>query len=685
MHQIVRALWAARALGSLAALAPAVALWGTSQLAWPALGLVLLAEAWGAATLHRYLAAVQSGNAGELMLANGARVPLAVLRAQQSAERLGHAVAALVAAVVLVAGITRPVIIGTTVVALVVQLLLVASRWGGWRQHTAYQALMNHQPQRALDALKAFRKVPGPLGRGIAHTRAGALAQLGQPEAALRELEAVWGGDYDATAALVALARLRRGDPELAQQWLAAQHPDDRYHAYLRGVVAGTLALHEADPHAALAATDLTHDLPAFQQRELELVAAAALQQAGRGDEARQRLDGLRALDKEAWRAQAQPTLWSLIDDARAGRASQAVRAARSTAAPRPQPPPPSDAFAAPAAPPTMARWRGVQVGVVPYESSALGPASERAPMLKRALVVFLVGLALLLAALAALLAGAGELEPELSAIVVLVEGLVALVVVLQGAREWMARRLRGSGPGMVLGDGRVLPEQPSWMRWLWSLSPALVLAALGVLPLIEWAFLGTAVSLVLLVVLAARVGLSTRRRLAAMRAAIAVHEAAPDEVVAIVRQQQGPFTTGWLYLAHLVAGDLDGAQAVVEEHIAILPQLAELGLWLRAAQGHVALDQLLQQEPTELGDRYRHAVAVRLAALAAGQAHRALDDGPQVARLADQLPNRFGGLLHRLQLEVLRRARPDEADAYEAAHAQALERGAWVPDAWVR
>jgi hypothetical protein len=50
---------------------------------------------------------------------------------------------------------------------------------------------------------------------------------------------------------------------------------------------------------------------------------------------------------------------------------------------------------------------------------------------------------------------------------------------------------------------------------------------------------------------------------------------------------------------------------------------------------------------------------------------------------IADTLPNRFGGLLHRLNLEVLRQAAPDRSDAYARAHRSAIGQGRWAGACW--
>lgn len=685
MSSIVRALWTARLLGAIAILAPPLALVGHSPLAAPLLACVGLAELFAAAALQRYLRAADRGDTGELLLANGARVPLDTLRTHHVAERVEHVVGALAAGIALFASLDSLPTVGMIVVVLAVQLLLLGSRYGVWTQHLAFRSLLEGHPERTLRRLKAFRKVQGPLGRAIAVTQAAAMTRVGEPDAALRHLEAHWEGDLDAQAALIAVGRLRTGDPALAHQWLEADQPTDRYRRYLHALVAGMLALHEGRGAEVLERlAGARADLPPFQARELGLIEAAAHQQAGDTAAAQAVLQPLEPLERDAWRADAHPRLWALVLDARAGRASQGVQPLRPAASPV-APTETPDAFAAPtAAEPSEPLLQRLHTGAIPCEQIPLGARDTRFPLLQRFLVGLLVALSALLVVIAGLLAAGGALDPLLRDSIGGVLALVAFVVALQVGREVVRARMRRPAEGLRLGDGRYLPAQPPALRWLWTLGPATGAAVLSVIPAVEWALRGTAASALLVVVFAALVAISTRQRLAALRAAFAVHEAPPDEVVARVEALRGPSTLGWLALAHLVAGDPAAAEKVVGEAIAVVPQLAEIGLWLRAARGAVSLDHLLARSPQALGERYRWAVALRLAALHAGRARQVLDHVDEGTELAVGLPNRFGGLLHQLDRAVLAQAAPERVAAYEQAHAEGLARGAWVPSAWL-
>lgn len=681
MKSIVRALWTARLLGAVAFLAPPLVLVGRSPLAAPLLVLVLLAEAFGAWALRRYLQAAAQGQDGDVLLANGARVPRHTIRTHHTAERLEHVVGAVAAGIALVAA--HEALFSVVVIALVllVQLLLLVSRYGVWTQHRAFRALMDGRPDETLRRLRAFRRVQGPLGRAIVATQAAALERTGEPAAARRLLESTWEGDLDPFAARIAVARLADGDARLAREWLAADHPPDRYRRYLKALVGGLLALHEGrGAEQVEALRRLRQELPPFQARDLALLEAAGRHQAGEAAGAAAALEALEPLDPDAWRAEAQPALWSVLRAIRTDLPAPGGRAVATAPAETP------DAFAAPDAPdlgrpPLLQR---LHAGAIPCEQVPLGARDTRFPVVQRVLVGLLVVLAALLAVITGLLALGGALEPLLRDTILTVLALVGFVVALQGGREVLRRRMHRPAEGMRLGDGRYLPRHPPALRWLWTVGPAVSLVILSAVPLVEWALRGSLTSALLVLVFAVLVAISTRQRVAALRAAIAVHEAPVDQVVARVEALPTPSTLGWLALAHVVAGDPEGAEAVVTDAVALVPQLAEIGLWLRAARGAVSLDHLLLRTPDGLGARYRWAVALRLAALQAGEAPRVLPYLDEGTALAEGLPNRFGGLLHQLDRAVLAAAAPDRVEAYEGRHAEGLARGTWVPAAWL-
>jgi hypothetical protein len=670
MRSIARALWGARALGAVALFAPALALLVVgSPLGWPALVAVGLVQLAAGLTLHRYLSAVQRGDTGEILLSTGARVPASVIAQHHLAERIEHVVGGIVAMAAVIVGLPDPLVVGGAAIAGLVQVLLLATRFALWRQHRAYLLVHRGEPARALPLLRALAGAAGPLGTAATHLQAAALLRLGDLGAARRLLASRWTGDHDATGALLAVRHLAEGDRSLAEAWLSTPHPDDRYHRYLRAMVAGHLAVVDDAPQRVLSVTErAVQELPELQAHELRWLRAAATRRLDPSAPLPAGLDPV----ADAWRAAAHPHVWRVLHDA----APPPVRA--------PVAGPPGDAYAPPSEPLAPPRRRASNVGAVPYEACALGPADTRFPTLQRALTVLLVGLALTLAALGGLLQAAGQLDPGLGVVSGAVIGLVAFVLVAHLARELVRRRMAGSGEGLRLEDGRLLPFDAPWLAWAWVTSPALVLSALCLLPLLEFAVRRQVVSLLLIAPVGALVVLAMRRRITSLRSAVAVHTAPIDRVVAQVEALPGAEQPGWLLLAHLVAGRVDRAQQVVDEHAGLVPQVSELGLWLRAARGEASLQHLLGRDPSDLGDRFRHAVALRLAALQAGQAERILDRIDDGVVLADQLPNRFGGLLHQLNLAVLRAAHPAGVVAYEHAHVDGLARGRWVPHAWV-
>lgn len=692
MESFARALWIGRAMMAGLTLAPAL----LAALRWaPAGVLVALAiavQVGAVVQLRAYLAAIRDGRRGEILMADGQRIPRSVLGGYLAAERAEHAVGALaaVAAVALSWNAPAGALVAAAIFAL--QLLLLAVRYAGWQQHRAYLALMDGHPAQALHVLRRFKTRAGPLGEGLALTRSSALQRLGELTAAERVLEDAWAGAYNRLAAALALHRLGRGEPELARAWLASrtEPPDNRHLRYLHAVVRGHLALHDgtlADLAAELA--EARHDLPRFHGRELDLLRAAAHHLAGQASAAREALQKVDRLDDELWRVRAQPQLWATLEQLRSGQAPAAISpppSARTTASPS-DAPTDADPFAAPATDRPSERasqglLQGRQVGAIPVELAAL--TGRQGPVVTWVLRV-LTGLLLLLSAPLSLLLLPGFLPPDPVRTTAAIAALVGVlgVVLLVGMREgvqWLTSR--GSG-GVRLFDGRLLSQEGQRWWWLWSFQSTLAVLVLMVVPAVELAALGSAHTGVLVLLLFLLTALGGRQFQRVRRACAAVHFAPVGEVVDRVTPNQTHHGAGWMLLAYLVDGRVDDAAAYLDKHMGLAPGLDELALWVRAGRGEASLVQLLQRPTPTLASRYRIAVAQRLAALHSGDLTAVADEVAQGKALADELPNRLGGLLHRTNHAVQARVDPTAAERYATSHRHELRQGAWARGAW--
>jgi len=689
VDSLARALWVSRGMIALLSVAPAV----MAAMLWaPATGLlfvVVVIQGVGVVWLRSYLEAVRAGDRGEILLVGGQRVPMALIDRYLKLEEAEHAAGALACLAVGVLAFDQPVAVGAAVVLLLVQLLMLAVRSVSWRQQRAYRALMDRRPAEALRILQRMRIKDGPVAMSVAVLRSSALSRLGEVAAAERTLADQWGGAYDACAALLAVLRLGRGDTDLARAWVEAHspgEPTDRYQRYLRALVAGHLAVVEGTlPDRTDELARAAADVPRYQGRELDLLRAVGLHLAGRPADAQQVLSLVDHLDEEVWRVRVQPQLWAYVDQLRAGRAPVAVPRPRAVeGAPSGEASDAADPFAAPrddavpADPVVTAR----QIGAVPVEVAGLtGRRGAAITWVLRGLTALLLLLAMPLGLL--FVPGFAEPDPQrdvaVGAALVAVLAVVVLVVVREGAMRATGR----GGPGVVLADGRRLAEasRPYW--WLFDAQSLFAVAVLSVLPVIELAATGTAMSGLLVVVLLLITSVGVRQHRRVRKACEAVHFLPPGQVVPEVERHLTHHGAGWMLLAYLVDGREADAADYLARHLALAPGLEELGLWVRAGRGAVDLDQLLQRPTPSLGSRYRLAVAQRLAALQAGVTHRLADDVTAGKVLADELPNRLGGLLHRLNHGVQAVTDPAAAARYATSHRHELRAGAWALATW--
>lgn len=676
MDTLIRSLWLVRAW-------TAAALVGTGVLSvalYPAVptaaGLVLAIAVEAAAVLAQaaYVRALADGSRGEVLMQSGARVPIATVRRLRTAD--GAEVAATV--VVGVLGGVSGVLAGSpsAPVAVVAAGLSVLLQVGIFRQRRwshllaeALVALLAYDLARAESWLRQLAGAGAPVFRtAVEGLRTHLLLVRGERDAALRAMEAAWDGALDDRAATLATVRLGAGDPSLAERWLAAtQAPRTRYERYLVALVGAHLALHGARWDEALAAARRTVDVPDPYLRQLALLAVAALQGAGRTDDARAALAQIRpGLEVEAWRRVAHPRQWRLLEDAAAGRPTHALPAPVAVDRALPDVAPAGDVFAPPEAVP-VARPGRVGTGAVPVEGLLLADRRPRAlrvvALATTGVLVALSGAMVTLLLLVAAM-GAGDGRDawllQRSAVLGAVGLLLGIATLAAPVLAWTSRHQR---PAVVLADGRRVA-----FRWFaaWSVAVVLPQLAAAVLLVLLLGFLEGQGGERWLYLVGLPFGLlyvwGAWRRWSAARLVRALHVLPAAQAVAVAERgwRRGLPGQGhgraWLALARLWAGDEAGAERDAREAALVHPELGWIEAWLRAGRGEVDLERVLAEpDPFSLGDRYRRAVTVALAALRAGAADRVADRVGDWTEVADQLPNRFGALLSRLVVAVRR------------------------------
>lgn len=657
-----RELWVARAWGAAVAILPGLGAALTGAAGVAALGIGLLVEATAVALTLSQARAVQDGRHGDVMLASGARVPASIFhhaawigRAELTAGALGI--------VVLLIAATPWSIAHAILCAMLWALWFVARRSAnkGWAVHQALQNQRHEEARRILEP-----RLGGRLGAQYEATYTIALDGLGRTDEAHRLREAQWTGALDASAVPLAIGRLQRGDPQLAQQLLPQLPTTNRYERWAAERLRGHLQLQAEAPTPIDPA--LLDDLPPATQIELRLLDAAIARRQGDSDRAKQRLDGI-DLGTQAWRARAMPLLWAQLGGAPA-----------STPHAPPMTPAPTSAFAAPrddAPPPRSPRFG---VGALPLQHTAIGTANRPGVnSLLGYLSVVLVGLLAVLFALTALLWSVGSDIPlafflAVGALGVLVTGLVVV-------RLWARRRLFGGVRGVSLSDGSILAtDTPSLWFW-WSVFPLLIGGILvpGLLLGAEWLTLGTVWLSLLGLPYLGIVVLSTRIRVRVLRLVHAIHTGNDDALRRAVASPPAVLAP-WTTLGHLVLGDVEAASLTAREAKTPLAELQDLSRWMLAADGSVPLDTLLDlPRARETGPRFRQEVAVRLAALR--------EDRPALVRdrIDDAwiLPNRLGGGLAVLDHAILQRIDPAVAVQYATQHRTELREGDWIRRCW--
>jgi hypothetical protein len=180
-------------------------------------------------------------------------------------------------------------------------------------------------------------------------------------------------------------------------------------------------------------------------------------------------------------------------------------------------------------------------------------------------------------------------------------------------------------------------------------------------------------------------VGYAALVRIRSLRLVRTVHFDPPAAAAAAAPRLARGFGTlsaaqGWVALAKLWTGDVDGAEQALDAATKIWGDPG-LRLWLSAGRGELDLERALAaSEPSTLGERYRWAVALALAALRAGAAAQVADRVLDWLELSKALPNRFGRLLEHLAVRIGERAGTAPGDAPPRQRADDL---AWLDVVW--
>ncbi|MEQ1507551.1 MAG: hypothetical protein ABMB14_35300, partial [Myxococcota bacterium] len=334
---MIRSLWLGRAWTTVPLLGFAVAGWSVAPSpVTAAVGIAVVAVELAAIVATRRLTrALIRGDAGEILLKAGSRVPVEVLRAAfraDTAELAATGVAVAALAGFATADRSNPVLFATVggLGTLALELAIWFQRRWSNAMFEAHDAMMANDLDRAERVLgPALRSRAAPIRDAARSIEAQIALRRGRVAAARRRMEAAWNGALDDRAAQLALLQLGDGSTALAERWLASSHADRRYDRYLVAQVAGTLAVHQRAYDRALTAVRAAPDLPRWFVRQLQLVEAAALQGLGRTAEASAQLGALGGLDPDRWLATADPVLWGLLDDAAANRPTDPTAAPR--------------------------------------------------------------------------------------------------------------------------------------------------------------------------------------------------------------------------------------------------------------------------------------------------------------------------------------------------------------------
>lgn len=612
--------------------------------AWP--GLLLVAPAALATLVAGWRAAAGIGDpAGDLLLESGD--PFSS-RAVLAADRVGRLVAAAWIGVVAGDLVTTPGALPS--VALVAATAVV---WFLARHRRSHASLLRSHVAmlegRLDEARRHLADVESPaLALAAEGTRIALLQRTGDGSDGVHAVEARWTGGLDAVGAAVAGARLARSDDaDLARRWLAAERPEPTvYERLLAAGLAAHVALVEGRPEDALRALDGAPPVPPLHARGLALARLAALRASGREDEARALRD---ALDPpwaaEAWRRAAEPAFWRRLT-------GEGVAAAAAAPAP---PPTETQPFAAPVEGLAPAAGPSRWVGVVPVERMVV--FVRRSPTAHRVRAVALLTLLVLgpvLLALAALIATLGV--PGDQPLVSLARGVGWLGFAMGSAGSLTFLVPSRGRPAFRTDDGRTLP---TW--WWWVLGSQQLGGGVGLVGLVWSVSWVSSTAWAVAAVGAPVLGWWAWRTLRRWRLLRDAHDPDPARILAWQPAGAGPelaCTGAWRALGHLRAGD--AAAALDECRAARLHgnHAAFVQTWVSAGRGELPVRTLLAlPTPDDEASRYRAAVTLALAALAAGETAAVRVQLGLWDELAAALPNVYGDLLAALVERHRRRA----------------------------
>jgi hypothetical protein len=255
--------------------------------------------------------------------------------------------------------------------------------------------------------------------------------------------------------------------------------------------------------------------------------------------------------------------------------------------------------------------------------------------------------------------------------------GVATFIALRYGILRTAARAERG----ISLEDGRTLEVERSWLLYL-----AVGLPFVGALVFVPALLVVLAAAADLLLPIGVFVAfwvlvmaLQVVRRVRTLRIVRAVHVGSDDELFRSTRSVPH-VAKAWAVLAHYVRGDREAAQAAGDHALLVIDDVRDLLRWDAAASGAIELDALLDlPRPVEPGARFRHEVALRLAALREGRLER-------LASRIDTdlyLPNRIGDALRVLDHHILERTDPAEAARNASRYAPELREGAWIRRTW--
>ena len=686
-------MWRSRAVLATIGLLPALTAFAWATVASTgALAMGLFAQGAAIYATARLTGDLRRSNEGDVLYVSGRRAWSGHARAALLTELIGLVVGAATAVGLgtMLAVQDQPNALMLSAVWMVVCLLFIWHLSCSWVLFDAYMALTQ------ADYVRGRRRAEWVARRGPPHLRASALdtaiqAQLssGDVVGANRRMVEHWDGSIANAAPVMLRLRIARGEPGLAEQWLVGRESTTIYHRFQEALVRAHLAFHQEAWREALEATQSVPGLPPYHQRSLDVIAMATHQAAGEPAQAAQVLRTFpEGLKPYAFVATAFPDVGRWLRQVDPGYAAPPSHA---DFALEPKPRAPQE-LASPYAAPAKAVSRRLRQtprhGAVPVEWLPLMAPRNPSWFVFRAFTAGLAGLCTWgLGVLVFLSVGLpGELEPAIlgaSSGVLFVLGLIAFMPALQLITTW-----RHSTPAAVLDHGYWIPLRSWSWWWLTQQLPfhlALLLAVGTLLAFVSTELFGVAAGFLGLLSMAVLWGAWVRARSVASTRLGLVGRG--DRAIAKLRRMVSswwypyPVSHGWLALVLLWSGRPEEGEEVLRAALPRAPHLGSLLGWWSATRGEVDLEHLLALDvPERLGDRYRQAMTLALAALATPQVSAFRDRLNHTRRawpgIAESLPNRFGTWLEHLSRCLDARLEGQPAPAVPEALAG-------LPEAW--